>query len=134
MVQEEKKPVETDQIRKMLDREKPRMKRFLSYCAHCSICAESCFLYHAHDKDPQYMPSYKVINSLGKLYKKRGKVDRDFLESIKGIVWRNCVLCRRCYCPIGVDIPRMIALTRSICRSQGVCPEYGETDTKESWL
>jgi len=134
MVEEEKKPVETDQIKEMLDREKPKMKRFLSYCAHCSICAESCFLYMTHDKDPQYMPSFKVIHSLGTLYKKKGNVDRDFLESIKGIIWRNCVLCRRCYCPIGVDIPRMIALARRICRSQGVCPDYGETDTKESWL
>jgi lysyl-tRNA synthetase class II len=34
-------------------------------------------------KDPQYMPSFKAIHSLGKLYKKRGKVDRSFLEQIK---------------------------------------------------
>ena len=134
MTHEDKKPVATEEIKRLLERQKKSMKRFLSYCAHCSICAESCFLYMAHDQDPQYMPSYKAINSLGKLYKKKGHVDRDFLESIKGIVRKNCVLCRRCYCPIGVDIPRMIALARHICRSQGVYPHFGETDAKESWL
>ena len=134
MAQEDKKPAATDEIKRTLDRHRKIMKRFLSYCAHCSICAESCFLYMAHDQDPQYMPSYKAIHSLGKLYEKKGHVDRDFLESIKGIVWKNCVLCRRCYCPIGVDVPRMIALARSICRSQGVYPRFGDTDAKESWL
>jgi len=134
MTEKEKKPVDTGQIRRLLDAKKGKMKRLLSHCAHCSICAESCFLYMSHDGDPQYMPSYKVINSLGRLYRKKGKVDRDFLEGIKSIVWRNCVLCRRCYCPIGIDIPSMIAFTRSICRSQGVYPLFDETTAKESWL
>jgi Fe-S oxidoreductase len=134
MAKQEKASIDTDQIARMLDQKKGKMKRFLSHCAHCSLCAESCFLYTAHDKDPQYMPSYKVINSLGKLYRKKGKVDRDFLEGIKEIVWRNCVLCRRCYCPIGIDIPSMIAFTRMICRSQGVYPSFEETVHKESWL
>jgi L-lactate utilization protein LutB len=79
------------------------------------------------------MPSYKVIQSLGKLYKKRGKVDRRFLTDIKGIVWKNCVLCGRCYCPIGINIPSMIAFTRSICRSQDVYPQFDEVSS-ESWL
>jgi len=117
----------------MLDQKKGKMKRLLSHCVHCSLCAESCFLFMAHDKDPQYMPSYKVIQSLGKLYKKKGTVNREFLERIKGIVWRNCVLCRRCYCPIGIDVPGMIAFTRAICRSQGVYPRQDGVPT-ESWL
>ena len=134
MADQDERPIETAKIKAMLDRKKGKMKRFLSYCAHCSICAESCFLYMAHDKDPQYMPSYKAINSLGKLYKKKGKVDRGFLESIKGIVWRNCVLCRRCYCPIGIDIPSMISFARTVCRSQGVYPHFDGSVHKESWL
>jgi Fe-S oxidoreductase len=109
------------------------MKRYLSFCAHCSLCAESCFLYMAHNKDPKYMPSYKAIQSLGKLYKKRGKVDRKSLMEMKGIVWRNCVLCGRCYCPIGIHIPTMIAFARSICRSQDVYPQLDEVSS-ESWL
>jgi Fe-S oxidoreductase len=134
MVNQETRSVETAKIRAILDRKKGKMKRFLSHCAHCSLCAESCFLYMAHDKDPQYMPSYKAINSLGKLYKKKGRVDRSFLEAMKEIVWRNCVLCRRCYCPIGIDIPSMISLARTICRSQGVYPDLDEAVQKESWL
>ncbi|MEA3333966.1 MAG: (Fe-S)-binding protein [Pseudomonadota bacterium] len=131
MSDQEKSAVDRAEIAKMLEKKAPEMKRILSYCVHCSICAESCFLYMSHDGDPQYMPSYKVINSLGKLYKKKGNVDREFLEGIKGMVWNNCVLCHRCYCPIGIDIPRMIDFTRSICRSQDVFPKL---DEGESWL
>jgi len=127
------KPVDTKQIREMLNREKGKMKRYLSHCAHCSLCAESCFLYMEHHKDPQYMPSYKAINSLGRLYRKRGKVDRKLLTEMKGIVWRNCVLCGRCYCPIGIHIPSMIAFARSILRSQDVYPQLDEVFS-ESWL
>ncbi len=127
------KLVDTGQIKKMLNGKKGKMKRYLSHCAHCSLCAESCFLYMAHHKDPQYMPSYKAINSLGKLYRKRGKVDRKLLTEMKGIVWRNCVLCGRCYCPIGIHIPSMIAFARSILRSQDVYPQLDEVFS-ESWL
>jgi len=134
MAEHGEKLIDRERIKAFLERNKGKMKRLLSHCVHCSICAESCFLYMGHDKDPRYMPSYKAIHSLGKLYKKKGKVDRDFLERIKTMVWRDCVLCRRCYCPIGVDIPSMIALGRTICRSQGVYPNFDETDQKESWL
>ena len=48
------------------------MKLSLAACAHCTLCAESCFLFNARDNDPTYMPSYKFINSLGVLYKKKG--------------------------------------------------------------
>ncbi|MBW1748969.1 MAG: 4Fe-4S dicluster domain-containing protein [Deltaproteobacteria bacterium] len=98
--------------------------RFNSVCAHCSLCAESCFLFNAFNKDPKYMPSYKFIHSIGILYKKKGKVDRSMLEEISINIWKRCVLCTRCYCPFGIDIPSMIALARSICRSQGVFPRY----------
>jgi len=127
------RPVDTKQIKEMLNRKKGKMKRYLSHCAHCSLCAESCFLYMEHHKDPQYMPSYKAIHSLGKLYRKRGKVDRKLLTEMKGIVWRNCVLCGRCYCPIGIHIPSMIAFARSILRSQDVYPQLDEVYS-ESWL
>lgn len=79
------------------------------------------------------MPSYKAINSLGKLYRKKSKVDRKLLTEIKGIVWRNCVLCGRCYCPIGIHIPSMIAFARSVLRAQDVYPQLDEA-LSESWL
>jgi heterodisulfide reductase subunit C len=133
MLNQEIKPVDVKKMKEMLNRKKGKMKRYLSYCAHCSLCAESCFLYMAHHQDPQYMPSYKAIHSLGRLYKKRGKVDLKLLTEMKGIVWRNCVLCGRCYCPIGIHIPSMIAFARSILRSQGVYPQLDEVSA-ESWL
>jgi len=126
--------VNTEQIRQLLVRHQAKMKLYLSHCMHCSLCAESCFLFQAHDKDPQYMPSYKVIHSLGVLYRKQGKVTRAELEQMKGIVWRNCALCTRCYCPVGVDIPGMIAFARSILRSQGIHPDFDEQGRMESWL
>jgi heterodisulfide reductase subunit C len=133
MLNQEIKPADVKKMKEMLNRKKGKMKRYLSHCAHCSLCAESCFLYMAHHQDPQYMPSYKAIHSLGKLYKKKVKVDLKLLTEMKGIVWRNCVLCGRCYCPIGIHIPSMIAFARSILRSQGVYPQLDEVSS-ESWL
>jgi len=111
----------------MLNQKKARMKLSLAACAGCSLCAESCFLFVSKNQDPRYMPSYKVVYSLGKLYKKKGKVNWKALEEMKDLVWKNCVLCERCYCPFGIDIPNMIAFTRSILRSQGISGVYPHT-------
>ena len=116
--------VDTKQIKEQLNKRKKKMKMSLSVCAHCTLCAESCFLFNARDNDPTYMPSYKFINSIGRIYKKRGKVSKAELEDIREIVWEKCVLCMRCYCLFGIDIPDMIAFARSICRSQGVFPNF----------
>jgi hypothetical protein len=62
-----------------------------------------------------------VLHSLGVLYKKKGKLSRAQLEQMKELVWGNCALCERCYCPLGIDLPNMIAFVRSILRSQGIC-------------
>lgn len=122
-----KTPINLFEIRAMLDRQRGRMKLCLAACAGCSLCAESCFLFRNKDGDPRYMPSYKVLKSLGTLYRKRGKVSRAQLEQMKELVWKNCVLCGRCYCPLGIDIPNMIAFARSILRSQGMCGVYPYT-------
>lgn len=114
-------------IKKLLDTRAARMKVCLSACASCSLCAESCFLYMSHDRDPEYMPSYKVVRSLGVLYKKKGRVSRKQLERMQTLVWRNCVLCGRCYCPIGIDIPGMIAFARRLLRTQGIYGVYPYT-------
>jgi heterodisulfide reductase subunit C len=136
MSAKEKNTLNTDTIREMLNQKKARMKLNLAACASCSLCAESCFLFMSKNKDPRYMPSYKVIHSLGKLYKKKGKVDLAALDEMKDLVWKNCVLCERCYCAFGIDIPNMIAFTRSILRSQGISGVYPHTfgapeDTQE---
>lgn len=117
-------PVDTGEIRRLLKSRRTKMKLNLKVCAHCSLCAESCFLYMTRGQDPIYMPSHKFINSIGRLYKKRGKIDRAGLEKIGEIVFHRCVLCMRCYCPLGIDIPDMLALARRICRSQGIFRIY----------
>jgi heterodisulfide reductase subunit C len=108
----------------MLHRHKKRIKLNLAACAGCGLCAESCFLFELHDHDPHYMPSYKVLHSLGALYRRRGRVSQEQLNKMAELVWRNCVLCGRCYCPFGIDIPAMIALARDILRSQGIAGLY----------
>ncbi len=120
----EQKSIDTAKIQKMLLKRKAKMKISLSVCAHCTLCAESCFMFNIKDQNPKYMPSYKFINSIGYIYKKKGIVDRAALENIREIVWKDCVLCTRCYCPFGIDIPDMIAFARSICREQGVYPTF----------
>ncbi len=116
--------VDSDIIKEIMNEKKTKMKLSLKACAHCTLCAESCFLFMGRNKDPKYMPSYKFINSVGVLYKNKGNVDKVTLGEIRDIVWERCVLCTRCYCPIGIDIPEMIALARRVCRSQGVYPQY----------
>jgi heterodisulfide reductase subunit C len=130
MPDEKAKQPDRKTILNFLSKHKTKMKLSLTVCAHCGLCAESCFLYTSREKKPEYMPSHKMINSIGKLYKKKGKVDWETLEEIKEIVWKRCVLCTRCYCPLGIDIPEMIALTRSICRSQNVLPDFQEEHQK----
>ncbi|WP_269433861.1 4Fe-4S dicluster domain-containing protein [Desulfosarcina widdelii] len=102
------------------------MKLWLKICVRCSLCAESCFLYMTRGKDPIYMPSHKFIHTIGVLYRKKGEVDRQCLQEIGDIVWNRCVLCTRCYCPFGIDIPDMIALGRKICRTQNIYRRYDE--------
>ncbi len=127
MIGDSMQEVDTQKIKAMLDQKKARMKICLAACASCSLCAESCFLFMSNNKDPQYMPSYKVVNSLGRLYKKKGKATRVMLEDMRDLIWQNCVLCGRCYCPFGIDIPYMISFARSILRSQGISGVFPHT-------
>ncbi len=126
------KQPDVDQIKELLKKNKRSMQLLLSACAGCTLCAESCFLFMSKGKDPQYMPSYKVLNSVGTLYRKKGKVTPEQLETMKDLLWKNCQLCERCYCPMGIDIPKMLAFARRILRSQGIDGIYdvslGETD------
>lgn len=95
------------------------MKVRLKACAGCSLCAESCFLFMSNGKDPRYIPSYKVLNSLGRLYRKKGGAGKAELLEMEKLLWRNCVLCGRCSCPMGIDIPAMLAYARAALRSRG---------------
>jgi len=129
-------PLNTASMQDMLKQRKKRMRLNLKACAGCSLCAESCFMFELNNHDPHYMPSYKVLHSLGRLYRARGRVSREKLDEMAGLVWQNCVLCGRCYCPFGIDIPDMIAYARQILREQNIAGVYphslGAPEKKET--
>ena len=126
--------INSDAVCALLEKHKFAMRMALRVCAHCGLCAESCFLYVARDRRPEYMPSHKFIHTLGILYRKKGRVQRKELESMCHIAWQRCVLCTRCYCPLGINIPEMIALVRRICRSQNVLPDFENTSGWEKTI
>lgn len=96
----------------------------LQACAHCALCAESCFLYRQSGGDPTYTPSYKAINSIGRIWRKKGKLSQAEYERIGDLAWNKCVLCMRCYCPVGINLPSLIAAARGACRERGVLRRY----------
>jgi len=74
-------PVDQVKIRQILDANNgARIRTWLSICSRCGLCAESCFVYLANDRNPKLSPAYKVKQTLGQMYRRKGKVDRDFLK------------------------------------------------------
>jgi Fe-S oxidoreductase len=124
--QEAAPPVDVAKVRSILaSNHGARMRSWLDICSRCGLCAESCFFYLAHDNDPKLSPAYKVIHTVGEMYRRGGRVDREFLEEAKEVLWGQCTMCRRCsmFCPFGIDMAAMIGVGRSVCTSQGVLPE-----------
>ncbi len=107
-------------ISRVVEGKKDMIRLSLQACVHCSLCAESCFLYRQSGGDPTYTPAYKAINTIGKIAKSRGRLSDDAYERIRELAWDKCVLCMRCYCPIGISVPSLIAAARSACREKGV--------------
>lgn len=123
---EAEKPVDIKKIKQILDsNDSARIRTWLSVCSRCGLCAESCFFYLANNKDPHLSPAYKVNNTLGEMYRRKGNVDRRFLQKCYDIIWGQCTTCKRCsvFCPFGIDISTMIATARTVCWSQGIVPE-----------
>jgi Fe-S oxidoreductase len=117
-------------IMALLLQKKDMIRLSLSACVHCSLCSESCFKYRGSGGDPTYTPSYKAINTIGRIFRSRGRLtDRQYAD-IEELAWHKCVLCMRCYCPIGISVPSLIAAARSVCREKGVFRRYdGEAAT-----
>lgn len=103
---------------------KSRMKTWLEICAHCGMCAESCFLYLTDDRKPEQVPSYKIQSTLGEMVKRQGKVDNAFMRYCMDTAWSKCTCCNRCalYCPFGIDMGVMFGYLRGLCYSQGFVP------------
>lgn len=151
---EEKRPVEKEEHleSRIMGFLKPRwgarFKTWLGICAHCALCADTCHFYLANDKDPKMIPAYKV-RFLKELFKKKGRVDKAFLQEVYKTVYYECNMCRRCslYCPFGIDIASLISLLRGVLTAVGMVPEglaasvanYRETGnqmavSKEDWV
>jgi Fe-S oxidoreductase len=111
-------------IGRVLEKNGEMIRLSLQACAHCALCAESCFKFQSSGGNPGYSPSYKAINSIGKIYRKRGRLSESEYNAISDLVWNRCALCMRCYCPVGVNIPALIAFARNVCRERGVFPAY----------
>ena len=103
---------------------KSRMKTWLEICAHCGLCANSCFLYLINDRDPKQVPAYKIQSTLGEIIRRKGKVDNDFMHMVMETAWAKCTCCNRCgmYCPHGIDMGIMFGYTRGLCHAQGFVP------------
>jgi Fe-S oxidoreductase len=103
---------------------KSRFKTWLEICAHCGLCAESCFLYQVNGRIPEQVPSYKIQSTLGQIVKKKGQVDNAFMRHCMDIAWSWCTCCNRCgqFCPHGIDMGVMFGYLRGLLYSQGFVP------------
>ena len=103
---------------------KSRLRTWLEICAHCGMCAESCFHYLANDRDPTQVPSYKIQSTLGEIVRRKGKVDNAFMQMCMDTAYAKCSCCTRCgvYCPFGIDMGIMFSYLRGLLFSQGFVP------------
>ena len=103
---------------------KSRLRTWLEICAHCGMCADSCFFYLANKKDPTQVPSYKIQGTLGEIVRRKGNVDNAFMQMVMDTAWSKCTCCNRCgmYCPFGIDMGVMFGYLRGLCYSQGFVP------------
>ena len=109
-----------ERIARIVEKKKDMIRLSLQACVHCSLCSDSCFLFRQSGGDPTYTPSYKAINSIGKIFRRKGRLSDAEYEKVRELAWDKCVLCTRCYCPIGINIPSLIAAARGVCRENGV--------------
>jgi Fe-S oxidoreductase len=103
---------------------KSRIRTWLEVCAHCGMCADSCFLYRIHNRDPKQVPAYKIHSTLGEIIRRRGNVDNAFMWMAMETAWAKCTCCNRCglYCPQGIDIGVMFSYLRGLLYQQGFVP------------
>lgn len=103
---------------------KSRIRTWLEICAHCGMCADSCFLYQVNGRDPKQVPAYKIQSTLGEIIRKKGKVDNKFMRHAMEVAWAQCTCCNRCgtYCPHGIDTGIMFGYLRGLLYQQGFVP------------
>lgn len=99
-----------------------RLEMWLSICSRCGLCAEGCH-YHASDPRPEHVPSYR-IKPLLDMYRKRGKVTMEMLETLRDVCYGTCTMCQRCtmYCPHGIGIASLVHAARGVAAAMGMTP------------
>ena len=122
----EMNPRTRERIARIVAKKEGLIRLSLQACAHCALCAESCFMFRQSGGDPTFTPSFKAINSIGKIWRKKGKLADAEYARIGELAWDKCVLCMRCYCPVGISIPSLIAAARAACRERGVQRTYDD--------
>jgi len=130
-------PVDTEALKKTLDATcKSRIRTWLKICAHCGMCADTCFFYLANDRDPKQVPSYKIQSTLGEIVKRNGDVDTEFMMNCMDTAWGKCTCCNRCgqFCPHGIDMGIMFGYTRGLCFSQGFVPHEMKIGSGMHWI
>jgi Fe-S oxidoreductase len=118
-------PVDTAKLKASLDKTcKSRIRTWLDLCAHCGLCADSCFFYLTNNRDPKQVPAYKIQSTLGEIVKRKGNVDTEFMIRAMDYAWSRCTCCNRCgmYCPYGIDMGVMFSYLRGLLFSQGFVP------------
>jgi Fe-S oxidoreductase len=103
---------------------KSRTRTWLEICAHCGMCADSCFLYEVNGRNPKQVPAYKIQSTLGEIIKRKGQVDNAFMRHAMKVAWAECTCCNRCgmYCPHGIDTGIMFGYLRGLLYGQGFVP------------
>ena len=101
-----------------------RTLTWLEICAHCGMCADSCFLYRVNERDPEQVPAFKIQSTLGEIVKRKGQVDNAFMRRAMDYAWSRCTCCNRCgqFCPHGIDMGVMFSYLRGLLYSQGFVP------------
>ena len=71
--------IDRTRIRTILDANaSARIRTWLSICSRCGLCAESCFVYLSNDRNPKLSTAYKFKHTLGEMYRRKGKLNREF--------------------------------------------------------
>ena len=68
-----------------------RLKAYAETCMRCGLCAEACHFSLSHPGDPSYTPAGKVHQTMGVLLKTGGKVDPDFVYSMRSWPTPNAI-------------------------------------------
>jgi Fe-S oxidoreductase len=106
---------------------------YLEACIHCGQCAQACH-FHEVTGDPKYTPAYKMV-PMAKAYKNSKSVLNWFglkptikesdLRDWQDLIFNGCTMCGRCQviCPMGIDIPAIVAASRQAFTAAGLAPE-----------